>query len=163
MTRLVELHRAVQATLASKRLGTPVFVRYLWQSPDKAAGVLARLTVLTAQVRDWLGQPLHRVYALGALAAGQVSLTLECRGGATALVCWTGGQPRSGDGQPRGGSVDVLLLGNHGALYHDAGLGNLCQDATLWPEEKADPALLALIEKALRTGQPEIVEGGNQP
>ncbi len=156
MTRLVELHRTVQATLASKRLGTPVFVRYLWQSPDKGAAVLTRLAVLTAQVRDWLGQPLYRAYGLGSVATGQISLTLECRGGATALVCWTGSDQR-------GGSADLLVLGNHGAMYHDAGLGNIWDEGQPWPEDKADQTLVSLIEKTLRSGQPEIVEGGNQP
>ena len=33
MPTLADLHRSVQAILASKRLGTPVFVRYLLSEP----------------------------------------------------------------------------------------------------------------------------------
>src|SRR5438309_3556194 len=73
MTTLADLHRAVQSTLASKRLGRPVFVRYLLCSRDKAEAALPRLAQLTAAVRDWLGQPLERVHAAGTPRGGQVS------------------------------------------------------------------------------------------
>lgn len=154
MTRLADLHRSVQATLAGKRLGIPVFVRYLWQSQEKPPAVLNRLSVLAALVREWLGQPLYRLYALGSVQAGQVSLTLECRGGATALLCWNASSQRSGN-------VDLMIVGNHGALYHDGGLDNPWDDGLPWPEEKPEPTLLPLIEQALRTGQPQTAEGGN--
>src|SRR5947209_10247094 len=86
MTALADLHRAVQSTLASKRLGRPVFVRYLLCSRDRAEAALPRLVQLTAAVRDWFGQPLERLHANGSPKSGQVSLTLEFRGGGTALV-----------------------------------------------------------------------------
>src|SRR2546429_169455 len=66
MTTLADLHRAVQSALASKRLGRPVFVRYLLHSQDKPDAALPRLAHLTAAVREWVGQPLERVYAVGA-------------------------------------------------------------------------------------------------
>ena len=61
MSTLTDLHRAVQATLASKRLGQPVFVRYLWHSLDKPDAVLPRLARLAETVTAWLGQTLERV------------------------------------------------------------------------------------------------------
>src|SRR5437879_5527695 len=94
MTSLADLHRAVQATLASKRLGRPVFVRYLLCSRDRAEAALPRLAQLTAAVRAWVGQPLERVHAAGTPRGGQVTLTLEFRGGATALVSWAAAPPR---------------------------------------------------------------------
>src|SRR4051812_5783699 len=114
MTTATDLNRAVQATLASKRLGTPVFVRYALQSEDRADAIVPRLAQMTATVREWLAQPLARIYAIGAVAKGQVALTLEFRDGGSALVTWSRTPPR-GDG------VDLLVLGNHGALAHDAG------------------------------------------
>ena len=147
MPPLADLHRAVQAALAGKRLGRPVFVRYLLHGPEKPEAVLPRLTQLAAVVRDWLAQPLERVYAVGSPAAGQVSLTLQFREGATALVSFA-------RGQPHGSGADVTVLGNHGALYHDAG------DANSWAEaedlaDRPDPQVQTAIERSLRYGKPE--------
>ena len=149
MPDLSELHLAVRKTLASNRLGQPVFVRYLWQSPEKIA-VVPRLALMTAEVRDWLGQTLDKVYAVGTVASGQVSLTLQFRGGASALVSVARGQPH-GDG------VDLLVLGNHGALYHDAGHAVLGAEPDPYLSEVPDPALVAVIRRALRSGKPEPV------
>src|SRR5207249_3084153 len=93
MTTLADLQQAVTTTLASKRLGRPVFVRCHLTSRDKAEAAPARLTQLVAMVRDWIGQPLAQLYAVGKPAGGQVALTIEFREGATALVCWSHGQP----------------------------------------------------------------------
>lgn len=150
MNTLADLHRSVQATLTSKRLGTPVFVRYLYHSPVKGQAVTARLARTVAVVRDWLGQPVERVYALGSAAGRQISLTVECRGGATALVCWAG-TPGRGDG------VDLMVLGNHGALYHDAGAADLWDEPLPAGDAAPDQDLVQLIERALRSGQPETV------
>jgi hypothetical protein len=156
MSTLADLHRAVQSTLASKRLGRPVFVRYLLCSRDKAEAALARLAQLTAAVRDWLGQPLERVHAAGTPRGGQVSLTLELRGGATALVSWAAAPPR-GDG------LDLTVLGNRGALYHDAGAARLFEEGALGPPPAPDKALLALLGRALRSGRPEPADAGGAP
>lgn len=156
MTTLADLHRAVQATIASKRLGQPVFVRYLLCSRDRADAVPARLTQLTAAVRDWLGQVLERVYAVGTPKSGQVSLTLEFRGGATALVGWAASPPR-GDG------IDLTVLGNHGAVYHDNGASRLWEEGALAAAGAVDRELLAVLERAIRSGRPETVAGGGKP
>jgi hypothetical protein len=149
MASLADLHHAVQATIASKRLGRPVFVRYTIQGLDKPETIVPQLARATTGVQDWLGQPLTRIYAVGTVGSGQVALTLSFREGATGLVSFAHGQPR-GDG------TDVMVLGNHGAVYHDAG------DASLWDETvatdgKPDPVLVGAIERALRSGRPEAV------
>jgi hypothetical protein len=151
---LADLHRAVQATLASKRLGTPVFVRYLFFGTLPADAVLPRLALLTATVGDWLGQPLERIYAIGSLKSGQVSLTLEYRGGATALVSWAASPPR-------GAGVDLTVVGNHGALYHDAGNAQLWDEPATVAAAAPDKGLVGLIDRALRSGRPE--PAGGQP
>ena len=151
MSTLADLHRAVQATLASKRLGRPVFVRYLLCSQDRAEAALPRLAQLTAVIRDWIGQQIERVHAVGTARGGQITLTLEFRAGATALVSWASAPPR-GDG------IDLTVLGNHGALYHDAGAARLWQEAALGPPGAPDKALLALLERAVQSGRPEAAE-----
>jgi hypothetical protein len=153
MNSAADLHRAVQAALASKRLGTLVFVRYLFHSQAKA--VPARLTQAVMKVRDWFGQPLERVYALGSVKERHITLTLEFRGSATAQVSWAG-TTAAGPG------IDLMVVGNHGTLYHDVGSANTwdAPDAVA-AEPPADKDLQALIERALRSGRPENAEGGN--
>src|SRR5262245_31186636 len=114
MPPLADLHSAVRAALAGKRLGKPVFVRYLLHGSEKPEAVVRRLAQLAGVVRGWIGQPPERVYAVGSPADGQVSLTLQFREGAMALVCFA-------RGRSAGPGADVMVFGNHGALYHDAG------------------------------------------
>jgi hypothetical protein len=157
MNTLADLHRTVQAALAGKRLGKPVFVRYLYQGRDTAEAVLPRLARITAAVQDWLGQPLDRLYAVGSAAGGQVTLTAEGREGATALISFAR-DPR------RDGTVDLTVLGNHGALYQSLDSGQSFSSTEKGPLEKEyDPKLLAAIGRALQTGQPETLNAGGVP
>jgi hypothetical protein len=155
MSALADVHRAVRVVLDGKRLGMPVFVRYTLQGPEQPAAVAPRLAQLTAVVRDWLGQPLERIHAVGSVESGQVALTLQFREGATALVSFA-------RGRPQGPGADVLVLGNHGALYHDAGSSNPWDDAGDLPD-RPEPQLQAAIEQALRSGKPESLSGGTAP
>ncbi|MBM4067640.1 MAG: hypothetical protein FJ271_01660 [Planctomycetes bacterium] len=144
MTSLADLHRTVQATLAGKRLGTAVFVRYLLHSPDKAETAPLRLAWLAGVVRDWLGQPLEQIYAHGRVKDGHLDLTLEFRQGATAIIHWSA--------VTRAAAADVMILGNHGALYHEG-------DGTYsLPPAKPDAVIAKLVERALRSGRPEGVD-----
>jgi hypothetical protein len=155
MPPLADLHRAVQTALAGKRPGKPVFVRYLLQGPEKPEAIVPRLAQVADVVRGWLGQPLQRVYAVGSPADGQVSLTLQFREGAAALVTFA-------RGQPQGRGVDLLVLGNHGALYYDAGGDNSWDEAGDLAD-RPDPALQAAVERALRSGKPEPLPTGAPP
>jgi hypothetical protein len=156
MLTLANLHRAVQATLAGKRLGKPVFVRYLMQGQDKAEGILAKLSLATAVIQEWLGQPLTRIYAVGTVDSGQVTLTLQFRDGASALVSFA-------RGQVRGAGVDLMVLGNHGAVYLDAGSADLWDESAAVPADRPDPKIQAAIERALRSGKPEPAVVGDKP
>ena len=150
MNAFAELHRAVQTAIASKRLGKPVFVRYLLTGCDKTA-LVARLARIAAVVRGWLGQTLDSIHAIGNAASGQVSLTLRFREGGSALVSVSRGQ-RLGDG------VELMVLGNHGALYHDAGHSAIGENPPPLPQDPVEPALAATIDKALRSGKPEPIK-----
>lgn len=156
MITFADLHRAVQSTIASKRLGRPVFVRYTLQGQDKPETIVPRLAQVTAAVRDWLGQPLDRLYATGTVKGGQISLTLQFRDGGTAQVSYA-------RGQSRGSGVDLLVLGNHGAIYHDAGSANLWDEPATPLAESPDATLQALIERALKSGKPEPIGTGGKP
>lgn len=152
MTSLAELHQAVERNLASKRLGSVVFVRYLLNSQAKADTAVNQLALLADAVRGWTGQAVHRVYAIGSPRSGQVSLTVEFRGGATANITWT----RS---LGRGLGVDLFVLGNHGAMYHDAGTDPLWDEAATPLAGRPNQELVALIDRALRSHRPEPAKG----
>lgn len=151
MAALATLHRAVAAAVASKRLGVIVFVRCTVQDAEAKNGV-PRLAQTLAAVREWVGQKVDRLYATSHSDGGQIAVTLQFAEGATALVSFV-------QSRPRGDGVDLLVLGNHGSLTHDAGHAELSDepfDVELPPPE---PALVALIEKALKSGKPEVVGG----
>ncbi|MFO0970383.1 MAG: hypothetical protein U0793_32945 [Gemmataceae bacterium] len=137
-----DFQRAVDATLASKRLGVPVFARLLVQHAATAKGAAALLAHLVAAANGWLDQPLQRIYALGAIKNRNVTLTLEYQRGATAQITWTGAAPH-------GSAVDLMLVGNHGAAYHDLA-------ALAWDAPAAEPPkdLLAWVQRALESARP---------
>lgn len=148
-----DLHRAVEAALASKRLGSPVCVRYFFSIPLKGRAVVDRLAWVVGAIDGWLDQQIHSVHAVGSAAQGRIVLTLSYRGGAAAQVGWSNGRGSPG--------VDVTVLGNHGILYHDAGTGD--------PGEPQVPAgefppvrkeIVDLLQRALREGLVETEAKG---
>jgi hypothetical protein len=153
MHSLNDLHRSVQTTLASRRMGTPVFVRYLLHRAARGEAVLAHVVRIAAVVRGWLGAPVQDVYALGSPDQRHLTLTLEFRNGTTALLTWIGTTGR-------GAGIDLTVLGSRGALYHDAGDADLWDEAPALGEEPPDGELLALVERAVRSGRRETA-GGN--
>src|SRR4051812_19398541 len=124
MASLDSLHRSVQNALP--KVGTPVFVRYLLFSQDKQDSVLVRLSAMLEKVQGWMKQPFDRFFTVGSVASGQVTLTCEFKTGATALLSWS-------NSAGRGLGVDVMVLGNHGAIYHDSGQAVLWDDAPTLP------------------------------
>lgn len=148
MATLTDLHRTVQTTLAANKVGVPVFVRYLLSTQEKGPALIDRLGFTLATVRLWLNQPFDRVYALGAPQDGRLQLMIECKTGATAMISWS-------NSQSPGLGVDLMVIGNHGAIYHDAGA------AMLWDEPigpvpgKSPEFMTALVSRALRSGKPE--------
>jgi hypothetical protein len=146
MTYIADLHRTVAATLASQRLGQPLFVRYHWFGPEPLETLATRLAQITAVIRGWLGQDVHRLHAMTAEDRTHAALTLQFQTGATALISLT----RTPSSEVR---VDLMILGNHGALYHDEERVLLSDAATQAAWQPTDPHLQDKIERALRIGQ----------
>jgi hypothetical protein len=145
MASLADLHRAVQKTLASGRLGQPVFLRYLVRGSEGGEAIRERMAQCIALAREWLHQSLVSVYAVGSPESCQVSLTLEFDGGATALLGYASTPPQDA-------GVDLLLLGNHGALYHEAAASVHAEEAQ---RSDADADIQAVLQRALHSGRPE--------
>jgi hypothetical protein len=137
---LADLDRAVQAALASKRLGQPVFVRLTQRGGTKPVERLARLAALAS---SWLGQRPARLHAVGG-EAGPASLTVLFAAGASAIVGVTPGEPA--------GALDLMLLGSRGALHHEIA------EPFTFGTEKADPKWVKEIRRALTKGSPVEVE-----
>jgi hypothetical protein len=146
MNAFADLHRAVQATLASKRLGRPVFVRCRLEG-EKA---IERLPGVAELIAGWLGQPLASLHAAGSQEGGVIALTLRCREGGTALISVA----------PRDHSAaigDLILLGNRGVAYFEP-FARL-SDNDLLGREQPKLRLTKLIRQALQSGRAEAVEG----
>lgn len=159
MNTLDELDRAVRTAIATKRLGQPVFVRYLLLGREEAVAIASRLAVAVSNIRDWMGNALRRMQAIGALESGQVSLTLQFKNGGTALVSFArdhGGDPLVAQLVAQAPRVDLMVLGNHGAIYFRPEEWGSGED--LIRQVLPDGDLLDVIERALKTGKPQLVE-----
>jgi hypothetical protein len=133
MPSLTDLHRAVETVLGTQRIGQPVFVRYLLLSGAPSEHMVSRLAAMAASIGSWLGCSIQRATVLGAPDQGAPSLILHFPTGACAIASLATGEP----------SADLTVLGNHGAIYHQAALD------TLDELPSSDSELEHLIERAL--------------
>ena len=148
---LDELSQAVRGTIASQRIGRPVFVRCTAQGPEQGNALIGRLARLAELAGEWIGQPMVRIAAVGSAESGQAALALDFKDGATALVSYA-------KGTARGAGVDVLVIGNRGSITFDAGSAPTWDCPPAWGEKRAEAQLLAAVEKALTTGKPLSLE-----
>ena len=145
---LGEIHRAVDETLATGRLGRPVFVRYSLQGLAARQPLVASAGAIAALVRRWVGQPVERVVAVGSEQSGQVAATLLFASGESAVVsCGSGRGPGSG--------LDLMIVGSRGVAYHDGGAANLWDQDSAPDPGPPDPALAEAIRRSLASGRPE--------
>lgn len=154
---LLSLHQSVKAALDAGHVGVPVFVRCVAHTAAGRGELSEALRQAAAVAGSWLGAPARRVYVLGGEEAGQITATVQYAGGQSALVSVNPAPP---DGAPR---VDLMLLGNTGALYHDGSALSRAQIAaagTLASELPALPEGLGnAIQESLRSGRAADVPG----
>jgi len=148
-----DLLQAVEGLLASQRLGEPVFVRCLLLTANPTTDPAHRLAQLAGTIRRWFGVPLARLYAAGTVAEGQASVSLQFASGVTGLVVLA----RCPEGAD---NLDLLILGNHGAAYHEATTGEGWEETRL---QHMDPDLHAAIQRSLDCGRPEVTSSGADP
>jgi predicted dehydrogenase len=123
---------------------------------------MPRLAQITGMIADWLGQPPARLHVLNTQAdsRGQVTLTLQCRDGGTALISCVCAPPTEA-------GEDLIVLGDRGAIYHsDPGLGTpaLHTNPTEW-ESHREPVILEALEDTREKGinLVEVRERGQIP
>lgn len=141
-----DLSRAVSSVLKSKRLGQPVFVRLTVQGKQTDQAIVDLVAGLCDLALSWLDQEIARLHAVGNLETAQLTATLSGSSGGSAVISFTGDKS-FGDG------IDLLLIGNHGAIFRDAGSGNLW-DSYPTGGPKPRPATRRDLQKAFSTGKP---------
>ncbi|HIE26491.1 TPA: hypothetical protein EYP66_04325 [Candidatus Poribacteria bacterium] len=153
------LYQTVKEVLASGRIGSPVFVRCLAQIASDRVHLQDALAEVLATASAWLGAHPQQVYAQGGEDAGHITAAVHYVSGQTALVSMSATKT---DGPPR---VDLMLLGNKGAIYHDSLLLPLFAMPTTRLISQSEQlsstkALMDAVERSLQTGKSAIIEGG---
>jgi predicted dehydrogenase len=121
MAVLADLHRAVTATLADKRIGQPVFVRCIIYAKCDSTSPEKQLEPINARLQDWFGHYFECHHATIDEETGQASYCLTTPHGALGLVSFASTRAVVE-------TVDLTLLGTHGAIYHAAELPPLMDE-----------------------------------
>jgi hypothetical protein len=147
MAKSRDLDDAVQEVIKAGQIGQPVFVRCLIGVPDDREEQLKLLVDSVMTIQGWVGQPIERLYAVGALGSS-LSLHVAFRNGASSLI----------SGQSTGRWIaDLIILGNHGALYRDAFWGGFALLHRSFPDTEMKRSIRRALELALATGKPQPV------
>ncbi len=144
------LYQTVKEIIDTGRVGVPVFIRFIVQiTPieEQIIDILAQTLVMTG---SWLGAVPSKIYVQHKENTAQITATAEYTGGQTAIVSVN----VSGEFNSR---IDLMLLGNKGALYHDGEI--MPKGFDLKAEPMIIPKwLIEIIERSLYTGEPIILE-----
>ena len=145
-----QLHQIIEEIIDTGRVGVPVFVRCAAQLPpakENMYDVLAR--VLTMAV-SWLKASPLRVYVQIGDNLRKITATVQCTGGQTAVVSVNA----TPDATPQ---VDIMMLGNKGALYHDGDA--LPPGFDIAAEPMPVPEwLVDAVDRSLRAGKPVAIQ-----
>jgi hypothetical protein len=143
------LYQTVKEILDTGHVGVPVFARCVVQvapETEHAGNVLARML---AMVCSWLEASPLRVYAQSKDDSRQITVTIHYVGGQTSIV-----SANAAPGAPI--RVDLMLLGNKGALYQDGEALPPGFDITAEPLPVPE-WLMDAVERSLRAGKPTVV------
>lgn len=145
------LYQTIKEIIDTGRVGEPVFVRYMVQiSPgdeftyECLVNTLAKMIVMTG---SWMNASPRRIYAQN----GNLQLTVSAQfsRGQTAILCVNAGSICT--------KVDLTMLGNKGALYHDGICIPPDLDSTLELFTIPD-WLINVLKRSLDSGRPEVVQ-----
>jgi len=143
------LYQTIKEIIDTGRVGVPVFVRFIVQTTpidEQIIDILAQTLVMTG---SWLGSIPAKIYVQHRENTAQITATAEYTGGQTAIVSIN----ISTEFASR---IDLMLLGNKGALYHDGEAMPTGFD--LGVEPMTIPKwLIDVIERSLFTGEPIII------
>jgi hypothetical protein len=151
MSKSKDLDAAVLDVIKAGQIGRPVFVRCLVGVPEAREDQKKLFVDLVMNVQIWIGEAIERLVAVGTWGPG-LSICVQFRNGASAIV--------SGE-VTREWLTDLIVLGNHGAIYRDAFSGSVAKLARSFPESDSKRAIRAALEAAVESGQPQTVLEAN--
>lgn len=143
------LYRTVNEIIDTGRLGVPVFVRCIVQvasGGEYVGNILARMLTMAS---SWLKSSPVEVYAQSNDRLRQITVTIKYTDGQTSIV--------SVSASGVANRVDLMLLGNKGALYHDGDALSPGFDINAEPIPVPD-WLLDALERSLHAGEPAAIE-----
>ncbi len=144
------LYETVKEILDTGRVGVPVFLRCSAQiesGDDHVEDVLMRILTMTC---SWMESVPLRLYAQSGSKSKQLTVTVHYVGGQTGIVS-VNAAPDAKD------SLDLMLLGNKGALYHDSESLPPGFDLTTGPLPVPE-WLVDAVAESYRTGEPTLIE-----
>ncbi len=144
------LYETVKEILDTGRVGIPVFLRCSAQieaGEDYVEDVLMRILAMTC---SWMEAVPLRLYAQNGNKSKQLTVTAHYVGGQTAIVSVNATEDRED-------SLDLMLLGNKGALYHDSESLPPGFDITTEPL-KVPEWLVDAVAESYRSGKPALIE-----
>jgi hypothetical protein len=144
------LYQTIKEIIDAGRVGTPVFVRFTAQIIPSDDHIIDTLGRILSVIGSWLTAIPIRVYVQHRENTAQVTASVEYEGGQTAIVS-------VGITSGLSSRIDIMMLGNKGALYHDGedmppGF-DMDTDLVSIPEW-----LMDAIEHSLFSGKPVLIQ-----
>ena len=150
------LQQSVQSVIADGRIGSPVFLRCMVQANIGGAHIVKGMAALTALANMWMPSSPERLYALGSADATQATAIVQYAGGQTAILSVNRIPDHQVALNPDSigeASVDLILIGNKGVIYHETPVGrHRLMNAPL--EFSGGEHLMGPMEQAMKTGKP---------
>ena len=141
------LQQSVQSVINEGRIGSPVFLRCMLQIPIKGESIAQVIAALAALANTWMPSSPEQIYVQESADAIQSTAMIQYSGGQTATVSVNCIPPDTET------SVDLILIGNKGTIYHETPMGRhrLMKGRI---ELSAGENLVNVINQAIKTGKP---------
>ncbi len=141
------LQKSVQSVIDAGRIGSPVFVRCLLQSPLSDHDTVGASAALANMANAWMPSSPEQIYVQQSQDGTQSTTMIKYAGGQTALLSVN----RVAANQEE--SIDLALVGNKGAIYHETPRGQYrLMRASIQLDDKGN--LSDLIGQAIASGEP---------
>ena len=141
------LQQAVQSVINEGRIGSPVFLRCMLQIPLEKENIAPATAALVELANIWIPSPPEQIYVQESADAIQTTAMIQYLGGQTAIVSVNSIPPETEI------SVDLILTGNKGAIYHETPIGrHRLMKARI--ELRSGENLTDMINQAIKTGKP---------
>jgi hypothetical protein len=144
------LEKSVQSVIDEDRIGSPVFLRCVFNIASEASSLLQPTAEIVALSNGWMPSQPQSIYAQGDVDATQVTVMVKYAAGQMAVLSINRVDTETG--------IDIMLVGNKGVIYHETPLGRHYLSATP-PQLNKLGELSDAITQALASDQPIAVEG----